>query len=237
MHPSPFAKPHSGGGGLLPAGQRSSSAASDVFVAVRDGILGGTFQPGEQLTESQIASMLGVSRTPVREALHELELQGLLTRRHRRILVANVSADEAANVHEIRVALETVAVRQAMTQGAESLFSDLERSISDLRYEIRNKDTAMALSAARGFHEIIFTAADNEMLIRFLSQVYNRVDQHRFYSSGQRSSARLKNTLDEHTAIVRAMQAGDIALAVEQMVEHLKSSYAFDIMPHTPDRT
>ena len=69
MQPNPFATTANASA----AQQRSSSAVGDVFVAVRDGILSGAFAPGQAITESEIASQLGVSRTPVREALRELE--------------------------------------------------------------------------------------------------------------------------------------------------------------------
>lgn len=212
------------------AQQRSSSAVGDVFVAVRDGILSGLFAPGQAITESEIAVQLGVSRTPVREALRELEVQGLLVRHHRRILVASLSKAEADDVHEIRVALETLAVRQAIDrQTTDSLIVPLERTISEMRYEIRSGNTTMALASARTFHQAIFQSTDNKMLTRFLAQVYNRVDQYRFYNSSQRSTARLRRTVEEHVAIVNAIRDGDADRAQEQMRQHLCASHDFDI--------
>ena len=226
MQPNPFATTASASA----AQQRSSSAVGDVFVAVRDGILSGAFAPGQAITESEIATQLGVSRTPVREALRELEVQGLLTRHHRRILVASLSQAEADDVHEIRVALETLAVRQAIARKAgESIVSQLERTISEMRYEIKSGNTTMALASARAFHHAIFQATDNTMLTRFLSQVYNRVDQYRFYNSSQRSSARLRRTIEEHVAIANAIRDGDAERAQAQMQLHLCASHDFDI--------
>jgi DNA-binding GntR family transcriptional regulator len=225
LQPNPFAAADASSA----AQQRSSSAVGDVFVAVRDGILSGAFAPGQAITESEIASQLGVSRTPVREALRELEVQGLLTRHHRRILVASLSAAEADDVHEIRVALEIVAVRQAIARRpAETIVPHLERTISEMRYEIKNGNTAMALKSARAFHEAIFHGSDNKMLTRFLAQVYNRVDQYRFYNSSQRSSARLRRTIEEHLAIVDAIREGDVDRAQNQMQLHLCASHDFD---------
>jgi DNA-binding GntR family transcriptional regulator len=211
------------------AQQRSSSAVGDVFVAVRDGILSGAFTPGQAITESEIANQLGVSRTPVREALRELEIQGLLTRHHRRILVASLSAAEADDVHEIRVALETLAIRQVIARRpVESIVPHLDRTISEMRYEIRSGNTTMALASARAFHQAIFEATENKMLTRFLAQVYNRVDQYRFYSSSQRSAARLRRTIEEHVSIVSAIREGDAEEAQRQMQLHLCASHDFD---------
>lgn len=202
----------------------------DVFVAVRDGILSGAFTPGQAITESEIAGQLSVSRTPVREALRELELQGLLIRHHRRILVAGLSAAEADDVHNIRVALETLAVQQAMQRNSsEAVIPQLERTISEMKYEIKSGNTAMALASARAFHHAIFHATDNQMLTRFLSQVYNRVDQYRFYNSSQRGAARLRRTIDEHVSIVAAIREGNVDLAQEHMRFHLGASHEFDI--------
>jgi len=226
VQPNPFATTANASA----AQQRSSSAVGDVFVAVRDGILSGAFAPGQAITESEIASQLGVSRTPVREALRELEVQGLLTRHHRRILVASLSQAEADDVHEIRVALETLAVRQVIARKAgESIVSQLERTISEMRYEIKSGNTTMALASARAFHQAIFQASDNKMLTRFLSQVYNRVDQYRFYNSSQRSSARLRRTIEEHVAIANAIRDGDAERAQAQMQLHLCASHDFDV--------
>ncbi|WP_179469786.1 GntR family transcriptional regulator [Mycolicibacterium vinylchloridicum] len=229
MQPNPFATTSA-------AQHRSSSAVGDVFVAVRDGILSGAFAPGQTITESEIATQLGVSRTPVREALRELEIQGLLTRHHRRILVASLSAAEAEDVHEIRVALETLAVRQVIArQPVDTIVPQLERTISEMRYEIKSGDTAMALSSARAFHQAIFEATHNKMLTRFLDQVYNRVDQYRFYNSSQRSSARLRRTIEEHVAIVSAIRDGDVERAEKQMQAHLCASHDFDATTHGND--
>jgi DNA-binding GntR family transcriptional regulator len=229
LHPNPFATPTSGGPSSS-AQQRSSSAVGDVFVAVRDGILSGAFVPGQAITESEVAGQLGVSRTPVREALRELEVQGLLIRHHRRILVASLSPAEADDVHGVRVALETLAVEQAMTRNAvEAIVPQLERTISEMRYEIRSGNTAMALTSARAFHHAIFASSENKMLTRFLEQVYNRVDQYRFYNSSQRSTARLRRTIDEHVSIVEAIREGDVDAAREHMRFHLGASHDFDI--------
>ena len=229
MHPKTFATSSSG----VPssgAQQRSSSAVGDVFVAVRDGILSGAFVPGQAITESEIAGQLGVSRTPVREALRELEVQGLLIRHHRRILVASLSPAEADDVHGVRVALETLAVEQAMARNAVgAVIPQLERTISEMRYEIRNGNTAMALTSARAFHHAIFASSENKMLTRFLEQVYNRVDQYRFYNSSQHSTARLRRTIDEHVSIVDAIREGDVGAAQEHMRFHLGASHDFDI--------
>jgi DNA-binding GntR family transcriptional regulator len=237
LHPNPFATPTSGGPSSS-AQQRSSSAVGDVFVAVRDGILSGAFVPGQAITESEIAGQLGVSRTPVREALRELEVQGLLIRHHRRILVASLSPAEADDVHGVRVALETLAVEQAMTRNAvEAVVPQLERTISEMRYEIRNGNTAMALTSARAFHHAIFASSENKMLTRFLEQVYNRVDQYRFYNSSQRSTARLRRTIDEHVSIVEAIREGDVEAAREHMRFHLGASHDFDIAVDPKGRT
>jgi DNA-binding GntR family transcriptional regulator len=238
LQPNPFATPTSGAVPSSAAQQRSSSAVGDVFVAVRDGILSGAFIPGQAITESEVAGQLGVSRTPVREALRELEVQGLLIRHHRRILVASLSPAEADDVHGVRVALETLAVQQAMTRNAvEAVVPQLERTISEMRYEIRSGNTTMALASARAFHHAIFQSSENQMLTRFLEQVYNRVDQYRFYNSSQRSAARLRRTIDEHIAIVDAIREGDVEQAQEHMRFHLGASHDFDIAPNPKGRS
>jgi DNA-binding GntR family transcriptional regulator len=208
--------------------ERLSSAVNDVFIAVRDGILRGTLAPGQTITEIEIGKLLGVSRTPAREALRELEAQGLLIRRHRRLIVATLSESEAEDLHELRLALEPLALRQAMSRGdVDSVTVKLERTVSELRFEIKSKEMTAALASARNFHEAIYQASGNEMLIRFLVQVYNRVDQYRFYSN-QMSYRRLRSTADEHLEIVNAMRRGEFSAAEAAMKRHLGASHDFD---------
>jgi DNA-binding GntR family transcriptional regulator len=205
------------------------SASDDAFVAVRDGILRGDLAPGAPVTETEVAAQLGISRTPVREALRELEAQGLLVRRHRRLFVSTLSQNEATDVHDVRVSLELLALRQVIERGAaESIVADLERTVAEIRYANRTRDTAMALASARTFHETIYRATGNDMLIRFLAQVYNRVDQFRFYNASQRSTSRLRGTIEEHNLIIKAIREGDVEQAQSNMSSHLCASHSFD---------
>jgi DNA-binding GntR family transcriptional regulator len=217
---------------LRGATTRTVSASDDAFIAVRDGILRGDLAPGSPVTETEVATMLGISRTPVREALRELEAQGLLVRRHRRLLVATLSSNEASDVHAIRVSLELLALRQVMERNAgEDILADLERTVSEVRYANRTHETARALASARAFHEAIYRATGNEMLIRFLIQVYNRVDQFRFYSTSQRSTSRLRQTVEEHNLIIKAIREGNTEEALATMDSHLGASHNFDATP------
>jgi len=229
MHPAGVASDSLGNSTLAPTRARALSASDDAFIAIRNGILRGDLAPGEPITETQVASSLGISRTPVREALRELEAQGLLVRRHRRLLVATLSSDEASDVHAVRVSLELLGIRQAMARNpSEILVPQLERSVSEMRYSIRNRDTTQALASARSFHNVIYYATRNEMLIRFLMQVYNRVDQFRFYNATEQSISRLRQTAVEHTLIIEAIREGDMAQAAAKMDSHLGAGHEFD---------
>src|SRR5689334_9971359 len=110
---------------LTPAVKRS--LADDVVDRLRDAILHGSFKPGEPLREEQLAAMLDVSRGPVREALVQLEREGLvLMRRHRGATVARLSRGDLEEVYSLRLALERLATQRAVQYAAEEDFKAME---------------------------------------------------------------------------------------------------------------
>src|SRR5215468_8309890 len=117
---------------LTPAVKRS--LADDVVDRLRDAIFHGSFKPGEPLREEQLAASLDVSRGPVREALVQLEREGLvIVRRHRGATVARLSRLDAEEVYSLRLALERLAVQRAVRSATEADFAALEEVMEAFR--------------------------------------------------------------------------------------------------------
>lgn len=172
----------------------------------------------------------------MREAFQQLESDGLAVRQQGRLVVAGLTLTEATNIHLIRLSLEKLAIRQAMAGDRKKLARQLEKTLHDMRYELLGGDTMAAVGAARAFHEIIYQMANNEMLERFLMQVYNRVDQYRFSSSVQ-GPPRLHHTDEEHERIIAAVRDGNVDTAENEIATHLQSAHDFLISAMSKEQT
>ncbi len=172
----------------------------------------------------------------MREAFQQLESEGLAVRQQGRLVVAGLTITEATNIHLIRLSLEKLAIRQAMAGDRKKLARQLEKTLHDMRYELLGGDTMAAVDAARAFHETIYRMTNNEMLERFLIQVYNRVDQYRFSSSGQ-GPPRLHHTDEEHERIIAAVRDGDVGTAENEIASHLQRAHEFLISAMSKEQT
>src|SRR6478672_11521905 len=144
---------------LTPTVKRS--LADDVVDRLRDAIFHGSFKPGEALREEQLAAMLDVSRGPVREALVQLEREGLvLVRRHRGASVARLSRADLEDVYSLRLALERLAVLQATRYATDEDFVAMEAVLEAfnvaLSHDPSEKDVA---ELDVRFHDLIYQAA------------------------------------------------------------------------------
>ena len=139
-----------------------------VFNTLRQAILKGELKPGERLMEIALAERLGVSRTPIREAMRKLEQEGLVVMIPRRgAQVANITEKDLNDVLEVRIALENVAIEKACDRMTEEEMSKLWLAAK----EFEHADVA--------FHEIIYRASDNKRLIQVLNNMREQIYRYR----------------------------------------------------------
>jgi DNA-binding GntR family transcriptional regulator len=198
-----------------------TSAAQRVYDHVKTGILEATYSAGELLTEGLVSERLGVSRTPVREALLRLEAESLVRLYPKKgALVVPVTAKEADDVLEARVLVERYAAPRAFAQGAD-LAARLEPVVVAMR-EHRHANDVVAFSRAdRTFHETIVAAAGNEVLAR----LYRSLRERQLCISSEVirvSSARMDQALDDHQRLVASLRDGDEAGFLDLTEEHLQ---------------
>jgi len=217
----------------------TSSAESSVFTVVTDGvqaqvisalrraIVSGQLQPGEALSEAVLARRYGVSRTPVREALKQLEREHLVQIVPRvGTYVQKASADDVLDALIVKEALEGIAARLAATRPGAPEVSELSRIASEMEAEATGgADLARIVEANLRFHDLILRLAASPALQFHLQLLLNqfRVPHQRLVGVTLSRPARLRQMLAEHRRVVTAIEAGDPAEAERAMRAHVRA--------------
>lgn len=192
-----------------------------VFQTLRQAILKGELEPGERLMEIHLAQKLGVSRTPVREAIRKLELEGLVIMIPRKgAIVADITLSDLQDVLEVRLALEELAVRQACRNYAEEQMTRLKKASDEFKRILYGTDVIAYAEADEEFHAVIYEMTGNRKLVQILNNLREQMYRYRMeYLKDKLSHAQL---VREHEEIVHALEERDEAKAVEIIVLHVE---------------
>ncbi len=194
-----------------------------VFESLRDAILNQTLEPGERLMEIQLAEEMGVSRTPVREAIRKLELEGLVVMVPRKgVYVAGISIRDIHEVFEVRASLEGLAARLAAQRITPDELDLMERSLFIEAGEIDKDDLGNIVKTDTDFHELLYKAARNLRLYQMVNNLQEQLL--RFRSTSLARPGRSKDALDEHRKILEALALGDSKLAEKLAIEHIENA-------------
>lgn len=197
-----------------------------VFETMRDAIITQVLKPGERLMEIQLADEMGVSRTPVREAIRKLELEGLVVMVPRKgAYVAGVSMKDIHEVYEVRSALEMLAVTLAAERITEDELDALERQVlreseEEDRQDGSDLDNIIYIDSS--FHDIIYQAAHNQRLVQFVNILQEQLQ--RFRAASLARPGRSKTALEEHKQIVEALSERNGELAAKLAREHIENA-------------
>jgi DNA-binding GntR family transcriptional regulator len=199
----------------------SSATADAVYSTLRDAIVSGHLQAGDRLNEQQLAAQFGVSRTPVREALHRLETEEFANRIPRGgMVVRAVSRSEVLELYAVRVALDALAARTAAQQASPADRAELRWIQGQMAAAAERGDIPAMLRLNLQFHGAIYTAAHNGMLLRFGRQLRDWIS--RFRETSASRHGRSMEVVEEHEHIVSAIEAGDPEAAEEAAREHME---------------
>ena len=194
-----------------------------VCETLRDAIRRGVLKPGERLMEIQLAEELGVSRTPVREAIRKLELEGYVIMMPRRgTYVANLSIRDVNEVFEIRTSLESLASGLAAERITDEELDHLQRLLVQIGMYIEQGDIEKIVEVDTEFHGLLYQASRNQRLIGIISNLREQLTQ--FRKTSMSFPGRLKATLEEHRAIVDAIAQGDVKAAQTAAEHHMEKS-------------
>ncbi len=194
-----------------------------VLEAIRTAIMNGSLQPRERLMEIQLAEELGVSRTPVREALRKLELEGFIVMVPRKgAYVSDLTIKDIADVFEIRAALEGLAGALAAERITEEELDEMERLLVEKGEAIHQNDIDKLVEADTRFHEALYKASRNERLTTIISNLREQIQRFRLTSLSV--PGRRTDSLEEHRNILEAIQARDIQVARQLAQEHIENA-------------
>jgi len=192
-----------------------------VHEFLREEILSDRLPPGTDLQEVALASALGVSRGPVREALGRLSAEGLVMIRPRNgAVVRSFSKDEFIEAYQVREALETFALRLAVPKMSEEQLVALDRLLDQMIDQAVAEDVPAFFSTNATFHEALVEASGNRRLNEMHRQLFRQLGRYHMRSLALRGN--LQESIDEHREIMRAVRARDIELASELLAEHIR---------------
>ena len=191
-----------------------------VFQTLRKAILTGELMPGERLMEIQLAEKLGVSRTPIREAIRKLELEGLVMNIPRRgAQVAEISERGLRDVLEVRRALDTFCAELACERISDEEKEALKKACKDFEDAVQTKDVTVIAKADVAFHDIIVGATGNERLVALLNNLAEQMYRYRFeYIKDFSQHGKL---IEEHRVLMDAILKGNIIGARDAAREHI----------------
>lgn len=185
---------------------RGATITEQVYRYLRDAIVKGELKPGERLVEQVIAEELGLSKTPVREAITRLEREGLVTTLpQRRSEVRRLSEKDVEDLMELRALLEAFAAKKAAERCDEESLAELEGCLAAMEEALADGDLERYKSEDLAFHELILEKAGSQLLAQVLARIRNQISL--VMSTSVQVPGRPQASLAEHRAILQAIQA------------------------------
>ena len=199
------------------------SLSTNLFNQLRSDILQGKLKPGEKLTEQRVCNEYTVSRTPVREAFQKLEIDGLIeTIPNRGAFVVGITKRDIEDMYELRKAYEAIAVKWAIERITNQEFEALLEAYEFMEFYTMKKDPDKMLNINMSFHQLIYNAAHNRMLLHVLTsyQVYTKQTKTNYrYVDGY-----LDEVLAEHRQILQAFKDKDPEAGAKAVIQHLDNA-------------
>mgnify|MGYP004465655949 FL=1 len=204
-------------------GEENYSLGTRVFHSIRENILSGKYQKDEELKEKTIGEELGVSRTPVREALRQLELEGLVTIvPNKGAYVVGISQKDIKDIYEIRCRLEGLCARWAAETITKEQLDELEENIFLSDFHAAKGNAEQLVELDNKFHEVLYTASNSRELRHVLSDFHHYVQRVRMITLAD--STRAVDSNNEHRKIVEALKKHDADLAEKLANQHIMST-------------
>lgn len=193
-----------------------------VFVTLREAILEGKLKPGDRLMEIQLSNQLGVSRTPIREAIRMLEKEGLaITIPRKGAQVAKLSEKDMEDVLEIRNVLDELAVSTACDRMEDDELMALKTAKESFEIAVKKKDTTAIAEADVAFHDVIYQACKNPKLENILNNL--REQMYRYRLEYVKDESVYKNLVEEHNALYEGFVRKNKELLITITNKHLQN--------------
>ncbi len=201
----------------------------EIFDALHRQIIAGKYAPGDWLRQEDIASQMGVSMTPVREAFDLLVAKGIAERvPYRGVRVREMNPKEVVEAYGLRLTLEAIIAREAALNITPEQISALKKIMAEMDKQVELSEMPNQRQLSREFHAAIAEASGNALLIQLYTIVSNAFPDWLLYEALYRKPELVKSSVtqthDEHTAILNALKKGDADLAVKVSLEHVMES-------------
>lgn len=205
----------------------SSRVADRVFDELRRRIVAGELAPGDRIDPTEVAESLGVSRTPVREAILKLDAEGLVERQpYRGVVVSGIDHSAAEDITALRIQVETLAVRTAVPRLRAADLEQLRWAHDRFRSAVEGQDADRSFGDLnREFHLTLYRLAGSERLLRLFRDLSAQAERIRAHFNVRGGPA-----VHEHEEILRACEAGDVEAAREATQRHILA-VLFRVMP------
>lgn len=202
---------------------KTISLADQVFEHIETDILSGKYQKGEVLTESKLSLELGVSRTPIREALRRLEQEHLIEEAPKGVVVVGIGEKDLIDIFEIRALLEGKAAALAATNHTEEQINIIREAVELQEFYLAKHDADRIKSMDSRFHETIYKMSNSTIFYDVLVPLHKKILKYRKASVSNNSRA--EASVAEHRAIYEALLARNAELAEKLTCEHLSNAF------------
>ena len=203
--------------------KKNKSLTTLIFEKIREDILNDVYKNDEKIIEAKVAEEMGVSRTPVREAIKQLELDGLVENiPNRGVIVKGVTAQDIDDIYTMRIAIEGIAARWSVERMTEKSLKDLKNIYELMEFYTVKKDVEKIFDLNTRFHEVIYKASCSRYLEHVLTDFQQFIKSTRERSLA--SEGRVEEALKEHKKILDAFTAKDRAAAISALVDHIENS-------------
>lgn len=201
---------------------RTLSLADRVFERLERAILTGEYKRGEVLTELALVETLGVSRTPIREALLRLADENLVETSGRGIVVLGITHEDLLDIYAIRERIEGLAASKAALRRTDEELARLSEAIALQEYYVGRADADHIKSQDSEFHELLYRFSGSRVLYDTLLPLHRKVQKYR--KSSVQNNRRAEESLLEHKRVYEAIAKGDAEAAERAMCEHVKNA-------------
>ena len=199
------------------------SLADQVFEHIETDILSGKYQKGESLTESKLSAELGVSRTPIREALRRLEQEHLIEEAPKGVVVVGISEKDLEDIFTVRLKLEGPVAAMAALNYTDEQLAVIREALEFQEFYLNKNDPDRIKSMDSRFHETIYKMSGSTVLYDVLEPLHKKILKYRKASVS--NTSRAEASVAEHRAIYEALAARDSQKVERLVTEHLKNAY------------
>ncbi len=199
------------------------SLADQVFEHLETDILSGKYQRGEILTESKLCAEMGVSRTPIREALRRLEQEHIIEETGKGSMVLGITEKDVDDIFVIRRQLESKAAGMAVENCSDEELNKLKETLELQEFYLHKGDAEQIKEMDNNFHRIICDLSGSTVFYDILIPLHKKIQKYR--KNSLKSTSRAESSVEEHRKIYEAMAARNRELAEAAALEHVENAY------------